>query len=155
MNAPTANPAESLPDLVARSALMRGTTDAALEQLRRARLQLRALASGECVFRPGDAVDAVYLLLGARARSDGLDVDPLVQLELKPDTGKRGLRFERIVHGEIFGELELLEQGLVPKGATHPHRLATASHRAQAAARQEPCLSRSPACRLAGRACSG
>jgi CRP-like cAMP-binding protein len=115
--APAAAPSESLPDLVARSALMRGTTDAAVEQLRRARLQLRALASGECVFRPGDAVDAVYLLLGARERGDGLAVDPLVQLELKPDAGKRGLRFERIVHGEIFGELELLEQGLAPKGA--------------------------------------
>ena len=117
MNAPAASLTESLPDLVARSALMRGTTDAAVEQLRRARLQLRALSSGECVFRPGDAVDAVYLLLGARERGDGLNVDPLVQLELKPDAGKRGLRFERIVHGEIFGELELLEQGLAPKGA--------------------------------------
>ena len=120
MNARTASaagPGESLPDLVARSALMRGTTDAALEQLRRARFQLRALSSGECVFRPGDTVDSIYLLLGARGRGDGLDVDPLVQLELKPDAGKRGLRFDRIVHGEIFGELELLEQGLAPKGA--------------------------------------
>jgi CRP-like cAMP-binding protein len=117
MNAAAASFAESLPELVARSALMRGASAAALEQLRRSRLKLRALTSGECVFRQGDAVDAVYLLLGARPGGDGLDVDPLVQLELKPDAGKRGLRFERIVHGEIFGELELLEQGLAPQGA--------------------------------------
>jgi CRP-like cAMP-binding protein len=108
---------ETLPDLVARSALMRGTCDAALAQLGRARLQLRTLAAGECVFRPGDAVDAIYLLLGARAGGERMDVDPLVQVELKPPSGKRSLRFERIVHGEIFGELELLEQGLVPKNA--------------------------------------
>ncbi len=120
MNAPAANAvslAESLPELVARSSLMRGASGAVLEQLRRSRFKLRALTSGECVFRQGDAVDAVYLLLGARPAGDGLDVDPLVQLELKPDAGKRGLRFERIVHGEIFGELELLEQGLAPQGA--------------------------------------
>ncbi len=108
---------ETLPDLVARSALMRGTSKVALAQLGRARLQLRTLAPGECVFRPGDSVDAIYLLLGARAAGERLDVDPLVQVELKPPSGKRSLRFERIVHGEIFGELELLEQGLVPKDA--------------------------------------
>ncbi|HEV7464290.1 MAG TPA: cyclic nucleotide-binding domain-containing protein, partial [Methyloceanibacter sp.] len=108
---------ETLPDLVARSALMRGTSKAALAQLGRARLQLRTLVPGECVFRPGDSVDAIYLLLGARAGGERLDVDPLVQVELKPPSGKRSLRFERIVHGEIFGELELLEQGLVPKDA--------------------------------------
>jgi CRP-like cAMP-binding protein len=107
---------ETLPDLVARSALMRGASDTALTLLRRARLGLRTLAPGECVFRPGDAADAVYLLLGVRASGEGLDVDPLVQVELKPPIGKRVLRFERIVHGEIFGELELLEQGLQPKG---------------------------------------
>jgi CRP-like cAMP-binding protein len=108
---------DTLPDLVARSALMRGTSDAALSLLKRARLSLRALAAGETVFRPGEAADAVYLLLGARTNAEGLDVDPLVQVELKPATGKRLLRFERIVHGEIFGELEFLEQGMLPKGA--------------------------------------
>ncbi|HMK41458.1 MAG TPA: Crp/Fnr family transcriptional regulator [Methyloceanibacter sp.] len=108
---------DTLPDLVARSALMRGTSDAALSLLKRARLSLRTLAAGEIVFRPGDAAEAVYLLLGARTNADGLDVDPLVQVELKPATGKRLLRFERIVHGEIFGELEFLEQGMLPKGA--------------------------------------
>jgi CRP-like cAMP-binding protein len=107
---------DTLPDLVARSALMRGTSDAALSLLKRARLSLRTLAAGESVFRPGEAADAVYLLLGARTHADGLDVDPLVQVELKPTTGKRLLRFERIVHGEIFGELEFLEQGMLPKG---------------------------------------
>jgi CRP-like cAMP-binding protein len=107
---------DTLPDLVARSALMRGTSDAALSLLKRARLSLRTLAAGETVFRPGEAVDAIYLLLGARTNADGLDVDPLVQVELKPTTGKRLLRFERIVHGEIFGELEFLEQGMLPKG---------------------------------------
>ncbi len=104
---------ETLEDLVARSALMRGTSDAARAHLRRARLSIRTLDPGECVFRPGDAADAVYFLVGARASGDGLDVDPLVQIELP--SGKRTLRFERIVHGEIFGELELLEQGLLPK----------------------------------------
>jgi len=108
---------DTLPDLVARSALMRGTSDAALSLLKRARLSLRILAAGEIVFRTGDAAEAVYLLLGARTNADGLDVDPLVQVELKPATGKRLLRFERIVHGEIFGELEFLEQGMLPKGA--------------------------------------
>ncbi len=106
---------ETLEDLVARSALMRGTSEESRALLRRARLTLRKLGPGECVFRPGDAADAVYFLLGARASGDGLDVDPLVQVELKPPSGKRMLRFERIVHGEIFGELELLEQGLLPK----------------------------------------
>ncbi|MEZ5829190.1 MAG: helix-turn-helix domain-containing protein [Hyphomicrobiales bacterium] len=106
---------ETLEDLVARSALMRGTSEVARAHLRRARLSLRSLAAGECVFRPGDAADAIYFLLGARAGGDGLDVDPLVQVELKPSSGKRTLRFERIVHGEIFGELELLEHGLMPK----------------------------------------
>ena len=76
---------------------------------------MRMLAAGECVFHPGDAADAIYFLLGARAGGDGLEVDPLVQVELKPPSGKRTLRFERIVHGEIFGELELLEHGLMPK----------------------------------------
>jgi CRP-like cAMP-binding protein len=108
---------ETLEDLVARSALMRGTSDAARAHLRRARLSLRTLKAGECVFRPGDAADAVYFLLSARKGGDGLDVDPLVQVELKPPSGKRALRFDRIVHGEIFGELELLEQGLIPKAA--------------------------------------
>jgi len=103
---------ETLPEQVAGSALMRGTGDEALQLIRRARLQLRTLAAGEWVFRPGDPADAIYLLLGARASGDGLHVDPLVQIELKPLTGKRSLRFERIVHGEVFGELELLEQGL-------------------------------------------
>ena len=108
---------EKLKDLVAGSALMRGTSNAALAELKRARLQACALAAGECVFRAGDPVDALYLLLGTRVNGEGLDVDPLVQIELKSPTDKRGLRFERIVHGEIFGELELLEQGLVPKDA--------------------------------------
>lgn len=58
---------ETLPEQVAGSALMRGTGDAAHELIRRARLQLRALAAGEWVFRPGDPADALYLLLGARA----------------------------------------------------------------------------------------
>ena len=61
---------ETLPDLVARSALMRGTSKVALAQLGRARLQLRTLAPGECVFRPGDSVDAIYLLLDARAAGE-------------------------------------------------------------------------------------
>ena len=100
---------ETLPDQVAGSALMRGTGDAAHELIRRARLQVRALAAGEWVFKPGDPADALYLLLGARAGGEGLHVDPLVQVELKPEAGKRSLRFERIVHGEVFGELELLE----------------------------------------------
>ena len=108
---------ETLEDLVARSALMRGTSDTSRAHLRRARLSLRNVAAGECVFRPGDAADAIYFLLGAGSRGDGLDVDPLVQVELKPPSGKRILRFERIVHGEIFGELELLEQGFVTKPA--------------------------------------
>lgn len=108
---------ETLPNQVAGSALMRGTGDEALQLVKRARLQLRALAAGECVFRPGDPADAIYLLLGARAAGEGLHVDPLVQIELKPPSGKRSLRFERIVHGEVFGELELLEQGLAPKAA--------------------------------------
>ena len=108
---------ETLPDQVAGSALMRGTGDAAHELIRRARLQLRPLAAGEWVFKPGDPADAIYLLLGARAGGEGLHVDPLVQIELKPEAGKRSLRFERIVHGEVFGELELLEQGLAPKAA--------------------------------------
>ena len=106
---------ETLQDQVAGSALMRGTGDAAHELIRRARLQLRALAAGEWVFKPGDPADAIYLLLGARAGGERLHVDPLVQIELKPEAGKRSLRFERIVHGEVFGELELLEQGLAPK----------------------------------------
>jgi CRP-like cAMP-binding protein len=106
---------ETVEDLVARSALMRGTSDTARAHLHRARLSMRHVAAGECVFGPGDSADGVYFLLGARSRGDGLDVDPLVQVELKPPSGKRILRFERIVHGEIFGELELLEQGLTPK----------------------------------------
>lgn len=108
---------DTLPDLVARSALMRGTSEAALSLLKRARLSLRMLAAGETVFRPGDAAEAVYLLLGARTDAESLDVDPLVQVELKPASGKRLLRFDRIVHGEIFGELEFLEHGMLPKGA--------------------------------------
>ena len=74
---------ETLEDLVARSALMRGTSAAAHARLRRTRLSVRALAAGECIFRPGDAADAVYFLLNARNGGDGLDVDPLVQVELK------------------------------------------------------------------------
>ena len=109
---------ETLPEQVAGSALMRGTGDAAHQLIRRARLQLRALAAGEWVFRPGDPADAIYLLLGAGVSGEGLHVDPLVQIELKPPSGKRSLRFERIVHGEFFGELELLEQGLTQKAAT-------------------------------------
>lgn len=108
---------DTLEDLIARSALMRGTSGAAQARLRRTRLTLRALAAGECIFQPGDAADAVYFLLGARNGGEGLDVDPLVQVELKPPSGKRALRFERIVHGEIFGELELMEHGLQPNAA--------------------------------------
>ncbi len=108
---------ETVPDEVAGSALMRGTGGEALQLVKRARLQLRALSAGECVFRPGDPADAIYLLLGARASGEALHVDPLVQIEFKPPAGKRSLRFERIVHGEVFGELELLEQGLATKAA--------------------------------------
>jgi CRP-like cAMP-binding protein len=106
---------QSLPEQVAGSALMRGTGDEAIKLVRRARLQLRMLSAGEWVFRPGDPADAIYLLLGTRARGEGLHIDPLVQVEMKAPTGKRSLRFERIVHGEVFGELELLEQGLSAK----------------------------------------
>jgi CRP-like cAMP-binding protein len=109
---------ETLPEQVAGSALMRGTGDEAQRLVTRARLQLRTLAAGECVFQPGDPADAIYLLLGARATGEGLHIDPLVQVELRPLTGKRSLRFERIVHGEVFGELELLEQGLSSRPAT-------------------------------------
>ncbi len=108
---------ETVPDEVAGSALMRGTGGEALQLVKRARLQIRALSAGECVFRPGDPADAIYLLLGARASGEALHVDPLVQIEFKPPAGKRSLRFERIVHGEVFGELELLEQGLATKAA--------------------------------------
>jgi CRP-like cAMP-binding protein len=108
---------ESVPEQVAGSVLMRGTGDAAHALIRRARLTLRTLAAGERVFEPGDPADAIYLLLGARASGDRLHVDPLVQIELKPPSGKRSLRFERIVHGEVFGELEFMEQGLAPKAA--------------------------------------
>jgi CRP-like cAMP-binding protein len=108
---------ETLPDEVAGSALMRGTGGEALQLVKRARLQLRALSAGECVFRAGDPADAIYLLLGARRSGEGLHVDPLVQIEFKPPSGKRSLRFERIVQGEVFGELELLEQGLATKAA--------------------------------------
>src|SRR3990170_353610 len=108
---------DTLQDLVARSALMRGASNATRALLGRARLTQRTLGPREYVYRQGDGVDAIYLLLGARMGGEGLDVYPLVQVELKPLTGKRSLRFERIVHGEIFGELELLEQGLAPKGA--------------------------------------
>jgi CRP-like cAMP-binding protein len=108
---------QTLPDIVARTVLLRGASEAALALLACARLSLRPLAAGEYVFRPGDAVDAIYLLLGARMGGDGLNVDPLVQVELKPPSSNRSLRFERIVHGEIFGELEVLEQGMMPKAA--------------------------------------
>lgn len=108
---------ESVPDQVAAAALMRGTGEEALRLVRRARLQARPLAAGERVFQPGDPADAIYLLLGARRGAEGLHVDPLVQVELKPSAAKRSLRFERVVHGEIFGELELLEQGLAAKAA--------------------------------------
>jgi len=108
---------QTLPDIVARTVLLRGASEAALALLAPARLSLRPLAAGEYVFRPGDAVDAIYLLLGARMGGDGLNVDPLVQVELKPPSSNRSLRFERIVHGEIFGELEVLEQGMMPKAA--------------------------------------
>lgn len=106
---------ETIEDLVARSALMRGTSDEARAKLRRARLSVRALGAGESIYREGDPADAVYFLLNARNGGDGLDVDPLVQVELKPSAGKRALRFERVVQGEIFGELEFLEHGLAPK----------------------------------------
>jgi hypothetical protein len=96
---------ETLPDEVAGSALMRGMGGEALQLVKRARLQLRALSAGECVFRPGDPADAIYLLLGASRGGEGLHVDPLVQIEFKPPTAKRSLRFERIVQGEVFGEL--------------------------------------------------
>ncbi len=96
---------------------MRGTGGEALQLVKRARLQLRALSAGECVFRPGDPADAIYLLLDARGSGEALHVDPLVQIEFKPPAGRRSLRFERIVHGEVFGELELLEQGLQTKAA--------------------------------------
>jgi CRP-like cAMP-binding protein len=108
---------ETVPEEVAGSALMRGTGGEALALIKRARLQLRAQSAGECVFRPGDPADAIYLLLGARGSGEALRVDPLVQIEFKPPSGKRTLRFERIVLGEVFGELELLEQGLAAKAA--------------------------------------
>lgn len=106
---------ETLEDLVVRSALMRGTSAAVQSRLRRERLSMISLEAGESIFKVGDAADAVYFLLGTQQRGNGLAVDPLVQVELKPQSGKRGLRFERIVHGEIFGELEFLEQGLRAK----------------------------------------
>ena len=83
------------------------------------------------MFRAGDPADAIYFLLGARAGGEALHVDPLVQIEFKPPSGKRSLRFERIVHGEVFGELELLEQGLQTEGreAHHVGLRADASQR--------------------------
>jgi len=107
----------NLPDQIARTALLRGTSDAALARLARARLSLRKLAAGEYVFRAGDKVDAVYVLLGTDTDQEGRSTGALVQVELKPPSCKRALRFERIVQGEIFGELELLEQGLTPQAA--------------------------------------
>jgi len=102
---------------VAGSAFMRGASEAALSLLRGARLTPRAIATGEHVFRPGDSVDAIYFLLDARMSGRELDVDPLIQVELTPSANMRPLRFDRVVHGDIFGEIELLEQGLAPRGA--------------------------------------
>ncbi len=106
----------TLPDLIARTALLRGASAAAIERLARARLKLRSLAAAEYVFRAGDDADAIFVLLGADAGQAGPGTDPLVQVELKGTSSKRPLRFERIVQGEIIGELELLEQGMTLQG---------------------------------------
>ena len=102
----------SLEQRVAESSLLRGSGESVIELLRNFRLCSRSLAAGEHVFQIGDPADALYLLFGVKAGRDGLAIDPLVQLELKPLSGKRPLRLERIVDGEVFGEIEFLNQGL-------------------------------------------
>ena len=109
---------ETLPDEVAESALMRGTGGEArrARQAGAASVAARCRRANACSGRATPPTPSISC--SARAASgEGLQVDPLVQIEFKPPSGKRSLRFERIVQGEVFGELELLEQGLAAKSA--------------------------------------
>ena len=106
---------QSTEQLVANSALMRAANEGALKLLHGARLLPRSFAAGEYVFRTGDTADVLYLLFGARPQGDGLAVDPLLQVEMRTQSSKLALRFERVVEGEIFGELEWLREGMTAK----------------------------------------
>ena len=112
---PPTTAACSLDQRIADCSLFRGSGESVIELLQRSRLRPRSLTAGEQGFRIGDPADALYLLFGAKPEREGLDIDPLVQVELKLPLGKRTLRLERIVDGEVFGEIELLSRGLTEK----------------------------------------
>ncbi len=93
------------------------------------RLRARAVAAGEMVFEAKAKADSIFLLARVGAAGERAS-EPLVQVRLAEHGWKRGLRFARIVRGDIFGEAELVSAGLDPRPVT---RISTA--RALTAAR--------------------
>ncbi|MEM7192599.1 MAG: Crp/Fnr family transcriptional regulator, partial [Pseudomonadota bacterium] len=102
---------QSLIERLSALPLFRGTDQGLLGRLQ---ATSREIGAGEYVFRHGDPAIDLFILLGAKGE---LPVDPFVQIELAAEHGARPLRLERIVAGELFGELELLSQGLTAKTA--------------------------------------
>ena len=66
--------------------------------------------------------DCIFLLAGPTVDGERAS-EPLVQVRLAAEGSERGLRFARIVRGDVFGETEFVHAGLDPRPAT---RISTA-----------------------------
>ncbi len=103
-------------DALTRARLFQSGNPDVARRLAAIRPRARTLGSGEMVFETGEEADCIYVLAGPPGAGEGAP-EPLVQVRLAEDGSERGLRFARIVRGDIFGEAELMSAGLDPRSA--------------------------------------
>jgi CRP-like cAMP-binding protein len=101
-------------ELVLQSNQFKGASAPTHDLVLRTRLDARHVAAGDYLYQTGDAFEGIYLLWTPERHADYLASAPLMQIELATVSEKRPLRFDRIIQGEMFGELELLLGGLDP-----------------------------------------
>ncbi|MEO1200772.1 MAG: Crp/Fnr family transcriptional regulator [Pseudomonadota bacterium] len=107
--------------------LFRGLSDDTLSRLERQAGRVVDIGSKQVVFEPGQAGDTLFVVLRPDRAADPSDADvtgqtiqaaglaPLVQVDMAGEEGQR-VRIERVVAGDVFGEIEFLYHGLEPKG---------------------------------------
>ena len=117
-------PAMANPDteVLVRARLFQSSNPDVAKRLAAMRPRARSLAGGATVFEAKEAADCIFLLAGPSGSGERAS-EPLVQIRLAEDGSERGLRFARIVRGDIFGEAELVSAGLDPRPTT---RISTA-----------------------------
>ena len=109
-------------DALVRARLFQSGNPDVQRRLAAIRPRARTLGAGEVVFAASDPADCIFLLASPSSGGERA-AEPLVQVRLAEDGLERGLRFARVVRGDIFGEAELVGAGLDPRPST---RISTA-----------------------------